>query len=123
MNVQLQQSSDSCGLYAIAMAYHLCDGKDPCHISYTESQMRSHLEKCFVTKTISAFPNESRSLRQKIIEETEVSIYCVCRYPETTSHFGDMVCCDKCSQWCHEDCLQIPRKVFGKDISWVCPYC
>ena len=38
MNVQIQKSADSCGLYAIAMAFA---GKDP------ESQMRSQLEQCF----------------------------------------------------------------------------
>ena len=53
--------------------------------------MRSHLEKCFLTKKISAFPSKSRPLGIKIIEQTEVLVYCVCCYPETTPHFGGVL--------------------------------
>ena len=56
INVQLQQSADSCSLYAIAMACDLCDGKDSCYISYKEVLMRSHLAKCFQENKITKFP-------------------------------------------------------------------
>ena len=129
MNVQLQQSPDSCGVYAIAMAHDLCNGKNPCYISYKECEMRSHLEKCFQENKITRFPcdHELRSVQCQIIHEKEVLVYCVCRYTEATTHFGNMACCDCCNKWYHEHCLQISKEVFGnsneKDNGYICPYC
>ena len=93
MNVQLQQSADSCGLFAVAMAYDLCEGKDPCYTSYRESLMRSHLAKCFQENQITRFPchDERRSFQRKIVHEKEVFVYCTCRYADNSTRLGDMV--------------------------------
>lgn len=56
---------------------------------------------------------ELQSFHCRIIHEEEVLVYCVCRYSEATTHFGNMACCDACNQWYHEHCLKIPKEVFG----------
>ena len=101
MNVQLQSSSDSCGLYAIAMAHDLCAGKDPCCMSYDECLMRGHLEQCYDSEKLSHFPRTSRrSCKRRIYKEVEVEVYCICRFPDVhvTERFGHMAECDSCKQ-------------------------
>ena len=48
--VQQQFGSCDCGLFAIAFTLHLAMGDDPQHILFEQSQMRSHLLKCFQKK-------------------------------------------------------------------------
>ena len=45
--VQQQFGNCDCGLFAIAFTLHLAMGDDPQHIFIEQSQMRSHLLKCF----------------------------------------------------------------------------
>lgn len=123
VNVQRQQSNHSCGLFSIAMAVDLCIGQDPCLSSYDESSMRSHLEACFCQAKITQFPQKPRSVRRRILDEMQINLYCVCRYPEVTSRFGDMICCDSCEEWYHEYCLQIPNLAALKKSIWICPRC
>ena len=40
--VQQQPDTSSCGLFALANAYTLCEGKDPVSINYDVNNMRSH---------------------------------------------------------------------------------
>ena len=96
MNVQVQQSSDSCGLFAIAMAYDICSGRDPCNLLYEESLMRNHLKTCFELRKLSQFPGALRSYRRKVFSESVVKVFCTCRYSDDdiTDHLGGMVCCD-----------------------------
>ena len=85
--------------------------------------MRSHLEACFSQAKISQFPQKPRSVRRRILDEMQISLYCICRYPEVTSRFGDMICCDSCEEWYHEYCLQIPNLAALKKSIWICPRC
>lgn len=123
MNVKRQQSGHACGLYAIAMAVDLCLGKDPCSSLYDEAKMRSHLELCFSHGTISQFPHQYRDKRQRILDEISISVYCVCRYPDVMTRFGNMICCDLCNEWYHEHCLSIPDIEVLKQSEWLCPRC
>ena len=125
VNVQQQESADTCGLFAIAMAFDLCKGTDPFLSVYSESQLRTHLYKCFESKTFLQFPAGTLKQRQnRIIEEVEVQVYCVCRNPDVVPHLGDMACCCKCENWFHEKCVDIPRKVFRRpDVIWFCSSC
>ena len=59
INVQQQKLGDSCGLFAIAMALDICDGRDPFLNSYSEVEMRFHLEKCFKSKFLTKFLEDS----------------------------------------------------------------
>ena len=47
VNVQYQQGYSDCGLFAVAMAYDLCAGKDPFQLSYDRARFRTDLESCF----------------------------------------------------------------------------
>ena len=127
MNVQLQKSPDSCGLYAIAMAFDLSAGTDPCSQLYEESLMRSHLEQCFNMGTLSRFPGASnRTYNKKVVMESVVDVFCVCRYPDVdiTDHFGDMASCDSCGEWFHQLCVDIPNQIFKKKAQqWLCSDC
>lgn len=48
-------------------------GQDPCFSLYDESSMRSHLEACFTQEKISQFPQKPRSVRQRILDELQIS--------------------------------------------------
>ena len=57
--VQQQTDSCSCGVFALAYAYKLAEGKNPCKALYPcGTQLRSHLYKCFQEKKISSFQND-----------------------------------------------------------------
>ena len=62
--VQQQFGSCDCGLFAIAFALHLAMGDDPQHILFEQSQMRSHLLKCFQKRRWNHF-HTRRSLQSK----------------------------------------------------------
>ena len=47
MDVQTQSGGDDCGLFAIAISFALCSGKNPCEIEFRQDVMRSHLVSCF----------------------------------------------------------------------------
>ena len=129
MNVQLQSSSDSCGLYAIAMAHDLCAGRDPCFMAYNEPLMRAHLEQCYESEKLSHFPRAKarRSCKKRIFKDVKVELFCICRFPDVhiSERFGDMAECDNCHNWYHKECLGIPDKVFKKTWSgrWTCSKC
>ena len=128
MNVQVQQSGDACGLYAIAMALSLCAGEDPCYCAYKETEMRNHLACCFESRSLSLFPYIKRTVTRRIIEEVTVPVYCFCRYPDVdiTSRFGSMMCCDCCNKWYHQACLNLSNSQFKETIKktvWTCPNC
>lgn len=113
------------------MALDICTGKDPFFSSYSEVEMRYHLEKCFDSKHLTSFPGDSlRStgsrLKKRVCTVIDVELFCVCRYPdiELTSRFGDMACCDSCQMWFHSRCMSIPKSVFTKsDVKWMCAKC
>ena len=130
MNVQIQGAGDTCGLFAIAMAFDLCSGQDPCLVSYDESRMRAHLERCFNKQALSRFPrsreNSNYPNKRRVVDEIIVPVYCSCRYPDVdiSSRFGDMAACDVCSQWYHQHCENIPEAVFTQEQDfWICSTC
>ena len=49
-NMQKQE-----GLFAIACSYELCNGRDPAKIQFTQTEMRSHFQKCLDAKIMSSF--------------------------------------------------------------------
>ena len=125
INVQQQEKGNTCGLFAIAMAFDLCEGKDPLLSSYNESMLRTHLYKCFGQEKISRFPGcVLRKRRRRISREIEVEVYCVCRNTDITAHLGDMVCCSKCENWFHEKCVSVPTVALKQEkVKWFCSNC
>ena len=126
VNVQRQEGGDSCGLFAIAMAYDLCNRNDPFASAYNEPRLRPHLQHCFQQEKISQFPGGNQSRRRKRIHnEISVDVFCTCRYPDIdiTTHLGNMACCSVCDEWFHEGCEDIADIVFTEPVNWVCSNC
>ena len=83
VSVQQQEGWDSCGLFAIVIAYDLCNRQDPFVSTYNESRLRSHLQRCCQQERISPFPRGNPSRRRKrILNETSVDVFCTCQYPD-----------------------------------------
>ena len=128
INVQRQKLGDSCGLYTITMALDICEGRDQFLSSYSEIQMRFHLEKCFESKCLTKFPEDiiqgaRDRLKRRVYQTVDVNLFCVCRYPDVdiTSYIGDLACNENCQWWYHSNCKGIPRSVFSKsEMKWMC---
>ncbi len=114
IDVQRQNGSSECGLFAIAFAYTLCLGLDPSTIRYDQAQMRTHYEACINDEEFEMFPtlpyHHRQAARQnRVKSEKQLRIFCKCRLPwdkdDTTK--GAMIQCSRCKEWYHEHCCNI----------------
>lgn len=123
INVQFQDGSSDCGLFAAAMAFDLCNERDPFLQNYDQLKMREHLRHCFENQQLMSFPvnrKVTQGKKMRVVATVTTEIHCICRLPEEPP----MACCDSCSTWYHQSCLQIPNKVFTDDkIPWICGIC
>ena len=60
LNIQRQCNGWDCGVYAIAFATDLVNGKDPCLSRYLQEEMRRHLISCLEEGNMSPFPTEKK---------------------------------------------------------------
>ena len=123
INVGLQKGLNDCGLFAIAMAYDLCNGEDPSLKIYVQDEMRKHLHSCFTNASLNRFPSHDIDITSRVIFNLSVNIYCICRMPELSKW---MVCCDRCDEWYHEGCVTIPQEVRedeNNEVPWRCHIC
>lgn len=119
-NLQQQNDSCSCGLFAIATATELAVGGDPITCQWHKPQMRSHLLQCFETKQMTPFPRNDRGRRarkQRYILTIEEDIYCTCRQVNDTKR--GMVICSICNAWFHLDCMGLTEQLVPDN--WKCP--
>ena len=123
IDVQTQQGTSDCGVFALAMAADLCRDLDPATVSYHQEKMRSHLKQCYEKSHLSPFPSNICAFRKKkeVVDTITVEIYCICRQPEKIP----MVECDLCSEWYHTECVNVSDDSleFMKDVPWFCPLC
>ena len=56
LNTQKQCNGSDCSVFAIANAYELCCGFDPCKVKFDHKLIRQHLAKCLETQHMSRFP-------------------------------------------------------------------
>ena len=121
MDVEKQTNSSDCGVLAIAYAFDICSGLNPCSVRYNQKNVRQHLVMCLEKCQFARFPlvgeRRSRSGKAKTVE-----LHCSCRMPERE---GDkMAECESCQVWYHHHCIDIPCEVFGDtDMHWVCKAC
>lgn len=54
--VQRQEGGVDCGLFAIAFAYIISDGRNPSYVRLTQGSMRTNLDLCFKNNILSPFP-------------------------------------------------------------------
>ena len=117
-DVQIQSGASECGLFSIACAVCLYQGKDPCKFSWTQELMRKHLTACLSNQRMSLFPGKSRKVFAEIKSSIHVPVFCSCRMPE--NNMG-MIQCTRCEELFHKKCKNIPRAVFKKSIAtWFC---
>ena len=117
--VQQQPDSSSCGLFALAYAATLCEGKDPTKTKYDFPCMRTHFLNCLQKKKFISFPSTSSMYLPSKPLMTSFKIYCICRLPDR----GDkMVFCDRCKEWYHFVCIGLDLDS-DLDDTWLCTNC
>ncbi|CAG2200582.1 unnamed protein product [Mytilus edulis] len=100
-DVQKQQNSIDCGLFAIANALEFCQTgfKGGTHITYEQKYMREHLIHCLENGKFTHFPKNNFGKTPKNLKTKThiISINCDCGKPDTIE---DMVGCEgKTGPW------------------------
>ena len=112
MDVGRQSNGSDCGVLALAFAYDICSGNDPCKIKYDHGSMRQHLAECLEKCRLSRFPVVGERRTVGVRHTQSVDLHCSCRLPE---EIGDkMAECDVCKTWYHKHCMDVPSYVFEK---------
>ena len=122
VNVDRQKNGSDCGVLAIAYAFDICSGLDPCTVKFDHKSIRQHLTACLEKCQFSRFPvlGERRKGRGKAIH---VELHCSCRLP-VREGAEEMAQCDTCHIWYHHHCMDIPSIMFGDvEVPWVCKTC
>ena len=79
-DVQQQPNSSSCGLFALACASTLCEGKDRTKFKFDFPLMQIHFLSCLQNKKFTAFPSTSSMYLPAKPLSTSFKIYCVVVY-------------------------------------------
>ena len=121
MDVEKQSNGSDCGVLAIAYAFDIYNGLNPCNVKFDQNKIRQHLSTCLEKCQISRFPVlGGRSSVSK--KPCMVELHCSCHMPEENGY--EMAECDSCSVWYHRHCMDIASDVFGQhDIQWKCKEC
>ena len=78
VHIQQQMGGSNCGLFAIANAAALCNGKDPGTIMYIQRLMREHLRRCLAVGILTEVPcREGQRRVPQIIRTERVRVYCI----------------------------------------------
>ena len=118
-DVQQKTDGSSCGLFALAFAYTLCEGKDPSRATYCQNSLRSHFQSCLQEKSATSFESGRSLYNPGPFLKSRFKVYCTCRLPDS----GDnMVMCSSCKEWYHYTCVGIHpgTKLIGR---WDCTRC
>lgn len=132
--VQQQSNGVDCGIFSIAYASAILNGRNPSIITFDRSKFRSHLQECYVKSCLTDFPEAPSKNQVKFNVHKTISfdIFCTCRMPYfegdvTNNPQKRMVQCEKCLDWFHQDCENIPDEIFDVfDVSilpWICHSC
>ena len=124
MNVQGQNNSFDCGVFAIAYATELAYGYDSVICCWDDGKMRQHLKHCLENGCITRFPTRGERtipLGMRTLNSVLQKIYCICGMPNTNKK-RPMVMCDGCLKWYHGDCMSIDCDEVGKS-KWICCQC
>ena len=122
MDVEKQSNGSDCGVLAIAYAFDICSGFDPCRVRFDHRTIRQHLIACLERCQFSRFPVCGERKSAAVKSSKTVDLHCSCRMPEQPG--DEMAECDKCHVWYHRHCMDIPSEVFGNvEVSWQCKAC
>jgi hypothetical protein len=70
VNMQKQEGTVDCGLFAIATALELCHHNNPAKIKFRQDKMREHFQKCLEQKKLTQFPRELED-----VENVDYNLY------------------------------------------------
>ena len=121
MDVQMQSGGSDCGLFAIAFATALVDGKKPGKFLFQQGGMRAHLCKCLELGKMTPFPIiRNRCTPSKIKAAEQFNVYCICCMPEIAN--STWVQCTACKEWFHSDtCVSIAAEQrCNRKLPWYC---
>ncbi|XP_078692602.1 polycystin-1-like protein 2 [Branchiostoma floridae x Branchiostoma belcheri] len=116
--VQRQTNVVDCGLFAIAWAVDIAQGRDVSSIAYDNRKMRSHLKKCLEQGRLTQFPHLT-SQRKKVgfTRVSRISLVCRCKQEEG---LGRIEACRACQRIFHVSCLPVNPP---SDDTWECGDC
>ena len=81
MDVEKQSNGSDCGVLAIAYAFDICHGLNPCNVRFDQNKIRQHLATSLEICQASRFPvMGERSSVPKMLKPVE--LHCSCRMPE-----------------------------------------
>ncbi|XP_078665659.1 polycystin-1-like protein 2 [Branchiostoma floridae x Branchiostoma belcheri] len=117
--VQRQNNVIDCGLFTIAWAVDIAEGRDVSSIAYDDRKMRSHLAMCFKQGRLAPFPRLTSQQRKKVglTRVSRISLVCHCKQEE---RLGRMERCVACQRIIHVSCLPFSPP---SDDTWVCGDC
>ena len=120
MDIARQSNGFDCGVLAIAYAFDICSGLDPCSVSFHSNNIQQHLLTCLEQCQLSQFPVLQERKCTPVKSTETVELFCTCRMPEER---GDVMAeCESCHEWYHRHCMDIPSEVFGpSDVQWHVP--
>ena len=123
MDVGWQSNGSDCGVLAIAFAYDICSGNDPCKFKYDHRSIRQRLADCLEKCHLSRFPVVGERRTIGVRHTQSVDLHCSCRLPEEEGN--KMAECDICKTWYHQHCMDIPNNVFDDEteVPWKCKSC
>ena len=122
MDVGRQSNGSDCGVLAIAFAYNICSGNDPCKVKYDHRLIRRHLADCLEEYRLSRFPVVGERRTVGVRHTQSVDLHCSCCLPEEGDKMAE---CDVCKIWYHQHCMDIPDNVFDDEteVPWKCRSC
>ena len=125
VRVKLQPNLHDCGVYAIAIATELAQGRDPVLCVWKMEEMRKHLIFCLENGQFSQFPllKKRGTLGGHVRTSIPVSIQCiVCRMPNKNK---PMICCSNCHCSYRLECVHLSSSKGNTSSNdrWICDDC
>ena len=123
--VQQQVGNVDCGLFSIAFAVEVCNGRDPVKACFDQKKMRMHLCNCLIERVLKPFPQVKSLARRKLALYAQNQIvwfelFCFCKMPEM---FDNMIQCDVCDEWVHCSCAGFEEVDEVVDRLYRCSIC
>ena len=125
-NVQQQQNSVDCGIFAIAFLVELCANgfNNLMNSTFDVSEMRNHLSVCIENKHFQPFPKTQDNVKPKRSNPIIYEIEADCNSCTLPNIFDDMIGCENgdCEFWYHMKCVDI-NKTISDSLKFICDHC